>query len=205
MLLQHTGVTRSTQGATDGYVLFHPIAGNQVYLIDYTGAVAHSWSVGIGFTNWCYLRPDGNLFVNERCENPQRVELTGSGLMREYDWQGNLVWEHLDPWQHHDARRLENGNAVYLAYTPLTQDEQLKITGGVKGSESGTGIAGECIREVDTHGNIQWEWNFNSLADDQFPIHPNANRWSRSHTNTCLLYTSPSPRDATLSRMPSSA
>ena len=25
------------------------------------------------------------------------------------------------------------------------------------------------------------------------------------HTNTCLLYTSPSPRDATLSRMPSSA
>ena len=25
------------------------------------------------------------------------------------------------------------------------------------------------------------------------------------HTDTCLLYTSPSPRDATLSRMPSSA
>ena len=25
------------------------------------------------------------------------------------------------------------------------------------------------------------------------------------HTNVCLLYTSPSPRDATLSRMPSSA
>ena len=25
------------------------------------------------------------------------------------------------------------------------------------------------------------------------------------HSNTCLLYTSPSPRDATLSRMPSSA
>ena len=26
-----------------------------------------------------------------------------------------------------------------------------------------------------------------------------------SHNNSCLLYTSPSPRDATLSRMPSSA
>ena len=26
-----------------------------------------------------------------------------------------------------------------------------------------------------------------------------------NHTNACLLYTSPSPRDATLSRMPSSA
>ena len=27
----------------------------------------------------------------------------------------------------------------------------------------------------------------------------------RAHDHTCLLYTSPSPRDATLSRMPSSA
>ena len=29
--------------------------------------------------------------------------------------------------------------------------------------------------------------------------------WSEVSTPTCLLYTSPSPRDATLSRMPSSA
>ena len=29
--------------------------------------------------------------------------------------------------------------------------------------------------------------------------------WHGDHTNACLLYTSPSPRDATLSRMPSSA
>ena len=31
------------------------------------------------------------------------------------------------------------------------------------------------------------------------------NRKSSRHIDTCLLYTSPSPRDATLSRMPSSA
>ena len=30
-------------------------------------------------------------------------------------------------------------------------------------------------------------------------------RWTLEHCKTCLLYTSPSPRDATLSRMPSSA
>ena len=34
------------------------------------------------------------------------------------------------------------------------------------------------------------------------PIHT---LWPSSHTNTCLLYTSPSPRDGLLSRMPSSA
>jgi len=184
VLLQHTGVTLSKEGFTNGYVLFNPIAGNQVYLIDYTGAVAHSWSVGTGFTNWCYLLPNGNLFVNERCENPQGVALTGSGLLREYDWQGNPVWEHLDPWQHHDARRLTNGNTAYLAFTPLSLDAQSKIKGGIRGSESSAGLAGECIREVDANGSVVWEWNFSSLADDQFPIHPNANRWSRSHTNT---------------------
>ena len=34
---------------------------------------------------------------------------------------------------------------------------------------------------------------------------PNANRNSHDEYKACLLYTSPSPRDATLSRMPSSA
>ena len=29
--------------------------------------------------------------------------------------------------------------------------------------------------------------------------------WPQAHTNVCLLYTSPSPRDRTRSRMPSSA
>ena len=32
-----------------------------------------------------------------------------------------------------------------------------------------------------------------------------AKNWDAAHTSACLLYTSPSPRDATLSRMPSSA
>ena len=35
--------------------------------------------------------------------------------------------------------------------------------------------------------------------------HAYAHTHTHTHTHTCLLYTSPSPRDATLSRMPSSA
>ena len=50
-------------------------------------------------------------------------------------------------------------------------------------------------------------WVHNSCADRI----PDGYRWTRNHTDfdqptfSCLLYTSPSPRDATLSRMPSSA
>ena len=37
------------------------------------------------------------------------------------------------------------------------------------------------------------------------PLDPRYVRWLSVHASICLLYTSPSPRDATLSRMPSSA
>lgn len=184
MLIQQTGITYSSDNSTPGYLLIAPAAGSKAYLVDHQGHTVHQWSAGPGFTNWAYLLPNGNLFMNERCDNRKGVALTGSGLMREYDWQGNLVWEHLDPWQHHDARRLPNGHAVYLAYTPLTEDEQSKIKGGIPNSEAEGGIYGECIREVDANGTVVWEWDFKQFNDDDFPIHPNANRWSRGHTNT---------------------
>ena len=43
---------------------------------------------------------------------------------------------------------------------------------------------------------MEHESNYSNPATDQ---------WARENIHTCLLYTSPSPRDATLSRMPSSA
>jgi len=185
MLCKQTGVTHiQTDDCTPGYVLFAPGASKQVYLVDYTGAAVHQWPSSGGLTHWCYLLPNGNLLVNERCENPQGVVLTTSGLIREYDWQGNIVYEYTDPWQHHDARRLPNGNLVYLANTELSPKQRNNIKGGLAGTESEVGICGECIREVDAKGNVVWEWHFTNFDDDQFPVHLNANRWSRAHTNT---------------------
>lgn len=179
------GVTHSQKSTADGVILIAPAAANQVYLVDYTGAEKHCWTTGPGsYTHWCYLLPNGNLFTNERCEEPLGVPLTGSGVMREYDWHGHLVSEHIDPWQHHDARKLNNGNTVYLAFAPLSAREQAQIKGGKTGSESVNGILGECIREVNTSGQVVWEWDFRELGYDRFPVHANANRWSRAHTNT---------------------
>ena len=185
MLTHATGLTYfDAQRCTPGLVLFAPCGGREVYLVDHAGKVVHRWNVGHGFTFWAYLRPGGNLFVNERAEDRKGVALTGSGLMREYDWAGNLVWEHYDPYQHHDARRLDNGGAVYLAYTEMPADEQAQVPGGIPGSETEPGIFGEAIREVDAWGNVVWEWNLKRLGFDRFPLHRNANRWSQGHTNT---------------------
>ncbi len=186
MLIQNTGVTiHDLHRATPGLVLFKPSESKDAVLVNYAGQVVHHWKVGKGITSWCYLRANGNLFVNERCENPRGVALTVSGLMREYDWQGNVVWEHLDPYQHHDARRLENG-AVYAAYTFMDPKEQARIAGGIPGSEPEGGMSGEVIREVDDHGRIVWEWDLMELGHDRFPLHRNSNRWSNGHTNTII-------------------
>ena len=45
-------------------------------------------------------------------------------------------------------------------------------------------------------------WSVNDTAHARFDAHHRAYQY---HISFCLLYTSPSPRDATLSRMPSSA
>ncbi len=184
MLIQNTGVTYQTELVTPGYILLAPAGAKAVYLIDTYGEVVNQWASGGGLTHWSYLLSNGNLFVNERCDDPQGVGLVSSGVMREYDWDGHLIREHIDPWQHHDARRLENGHIIYLAFTDLNADQRAVILGGIAGSEFEPGIMGECIREVDVSGAIVWEWHFTNFNKGEFPIHPNGNRWSRAHTNT---------------------
>ncbi|MDE0695025.1 MAG: hypothetical protein OXH76_04230, partial [Boseongicola sp.] len=187
MLTSATGVTRHDRSrSTPGHVLFAPSGGNQVYLIDYDGVAGHRWTVGSGLTFWCTLLPNGNLFVNERSEERKGVALTSSGLMREYDWEGSLVWEHCDPYQHHDARRLPTGGAVYLAYTEIGPEVQATVKGGVPGSETEAGICGESIREVDEAGAVVWERHLTEFGSDRFPLHRNANRWSTGHTNSIV-------------------
>ena len=59
-------------------------------------------------------------------------------------------------------------------------------------------------REIELEGNLTDE-QISRLLEiaDRCPVHRTLNKEVR--IITCLLYTSPSPRDATLSRMPSSA
>ena len=65
-----------------------------------------------------------------------------------------------------------------------------------------TAVAVEKMKfKYNFHENLPKKWitefeNIMNIVQEEFPIDENTN---------CLLYTSPSPRDATLSRMPSSA
>lgn len=187
MLNIATGVTHhDPDRSSGGYTLFAPIQGEKAYLIDMDGNVVQQWQTPRGMTNWCYLLDNGNLFVNARTDKPQGVDLTISGLMCEFDWDGNLVWSHDDPGQHHDARRLPNGGTAYLVNYPLSEAERAKVKGGVAGTEPEGGPFGEAIRETDAEGKTVWEWSLTNLGFDRFPLHPNANRWVHGHANTIV-------------------
>ena len=184
MLIPKTGVTYSDAAkVTEGVTLISPMMGETVFLVDEDGQERHSWTTGHSITKWAYLTDKGTLVVNEASVHPIGVGLTSSGVISEYDWDGNLLWRHEDPGQHHDARRLADG-AVYLANVPLSEDQKAQVKGGIPGTETEGGPFGEVVREVDEQGNLRWEWPFTNLGFDRFPLHPNANRWVHGHANT---------------------
>jgi len=184
MRIRNTGLLYDDPSqSTPGYLLICPVDGDLAFLLHPDGSVAHQWQTGNGMTNWSYLLPNGNLFRNERCENRQGVALTVSGRLSEYDANSTLLWQHDDPYQHHDARRLSDG-AIYAAFTDVSEQIRNQIKGGKSGSHTPGGPFGEVIRQVDEVGSVQWEWHFTEHLIDTYALYPNSNRWSYGHTNT---------------------
>ena len=60
-----------------------------------------------------------------------------------------------------------------------------------------------CFEKQESWGGL-WNYNWRTGSDQYGDPVPNS-MYRYLWSNGCLLYTSPSPRDATLSRMPSSA
>ena len=101
----------------------------------------------------------------------------------EIDWDKNLIYLE-DPLTHEDAREFIVGSAS-------TNDTWGESFWAVFGNEEG----GNCCEHYLAGTKEGWIVNFGG----EYPT------WSEDRGHTCLLYTSPSPRDRTRSRMPSSA
>ena len=185
MLVQKFGLTHYEQTrATDGYTLFSGSFSDKVFLINMLGDVVHKWPFEGWSTNFNYLLPNGNLFACEKFDEGPPL-LGKGGRMCEYDWEGNKVWEHVDQDQHHDARRLSNGNTVYIAWHELTSGEAQSVKGGLPGTEMEGKIYGDVIREVDHNGDVVWEFSNNTAEfRDKYAIHPLDTRHEFGHANT---------------------
>ena len=112
----------------------------------------------------------------------------------------------------------------YYATSPAAITRDLVIMGGHVTDNESTNEPSGVIRAFDVHdGHLVWNWDSNNPdATEPLPAgehysRNSANMWSPagngsvasglllSQFHTCLLYTSPSPRDQRGSRMPSSA
>ncbi|MFC1665665.1 aryl-sulfate sulfotransferase [Pseudomonadota bacterium] len=181
-----TGLLEFDQSkATAGYTLFTPLGLTTTYLIDMHGEVVHEWQLENDVGNYAYLLPNGNLLAAIRTtEGPQKLPAKG-GKIQELDWDGNVVWEHVDHAQHHDFRRRANGNTIYAGWELMPEEAHGRVRGGMPGTEHEMGIYSDYLREVNPAGDMVWEWR--ALVDqeiERYPIHSTCRREEFAHMNT---------------------
>ena len=199
--IARTGLTAHDPAkASPGYTLYAPLSGNgEVYLLDPNGEVAHWWQMPYPPGLYGYLLPNGNLFYGGKVRDDggwdifEAMKRFKGGVMLEADWDGNILWEHRDPWHHHDARRTESGGCLYLTVERMDDAQAAQIRGGQPGSDAG-GMYADVLVEVDANGNRIWEWRAaEHLNPDHRVVTFNDLRDEWSHGNTVVpLPASPS-------------
>ncbi len=188
--MKHTtvGLIHSDQSrACPGVTILSPLDGKATYLIGMQGEVLHHWRYPIKTGNYAYLLLNGNLLWSGETEVGPRPGGGKGGLLREYDWDGNIIWEHHDDNQHHDFQRLKNGNTLYIGWEKMPKEAQARMVGAEAGSEDEDGLTwSDYLREVDQKGKTVWEWHAHSdMLIEEFPLHIMSTRKEFLHCNTC--------------------
>ena len=161
------GLIKKTDKTTPGYTLFSPYSGTVSYLIDKDGNIVHSWKGELSAALNGYLLENGHLIRVERdVDFPTFAAGGAAGRIREYDWEGNLVWdfEYANEKEliHHDIEVLPNGNVLAISYELITPEQA--ISAGKDPSKVGNaGIWPDKIIEIKPikpfGGEIVWEWH----------------------------------------------
>ena len=190
MRMLKTGLTEwDRDRATPGLTLFATIRGDATRLIDMAGEVVHQWRLHSPSSGQVQMLPGGHLLSTEISDDGRDIRGGGKGgIIREYNWSGEQVWEHRDPGQHHDARRLPNGNTLYLGWEEMPEQAARRVGGGVPDTEDEGGIIhSDYLREVTPTGETAWEWHACDKMDlESQPLVPLSPRNEYAHANTCF-------------------
>ena len=199
-----TGIDRDK--ACPGYFVYSPYNGDGsgkgvTFLLDMEGNELHRWHLPTPPGSWGYLLPNGNLFYMAKAEqsDPRAMPATNfvGGWLLEVDWDSNIVWEHVNPAQHHDARRTESGGAIFLTLETIPSEIADRVQGGQPGSgleadheggqEATTHMWADHLVEVDAGGNQVWDWHaWQHLDLEEDIITPGEPRHEWSHGNTIV-------------------
>lgn len=188
MRITQTGLLEWDRSRSEaGLTLFSTIHGDSARLLDMSGQVVHEWRLGAPCAGLVRLLPGGHLLSTEVSDKGREARGGKGGLIREYDWDGALVWEHVDHGQHHDAVRLENGNTIYLGWEVMPEEAARRVVGGLPGTEGDDGpIYSDYLREVAPSGESVWEWHAHNMNLAAHPLAPLSRRNEYAHANSCF-------------------
>ena len=170
----------------NGFTLIPVFRGRTVNLIDVEANIVHQWNLPGRLGSLAYLLPGGNLLCSLVTEDGPPVRQAKGGHILELDWNGNIVWEYIDHSQHHDFRRLSNGNTMYLGWKEMTSRDAARVQGGIAGMEKDGKIYQDYIREISPAGETIWEWNTSELKIENYPLSDGVTRHEFAHANTCV-------------------
>ena len=199
-----TGLDRDK--ACPGYFCYSPYNGDGngegvTFLLDMEGNEVHRWHLPTAPGSWGYLLPSGNLFYMAKADqtNERAMPATNfvGGWLLEVDWDSNIVWQHRNPAQHHDARRTESGGAIFLTLEAIPSEVADQVKGGQPGSDmeadreggqaASTYMWADHLIEVDAAGNQVWDWHaYQHLDLETDIITPGEPRHEWSHGNTIV-------------------
>ena len=186
-----------------GYTLFTPVQYSDVYLIDIQGRVVKSWRFKGISPNLVKFLPNGNLFLSGMIEtdrekanaypkndysDPDLVAYQLGGIyttLREYDWDGNLVWKYDQPRMHHDFHLYENGDILYPQWVVIPEEIAAKVQGGYRNSERPPIMFGDDLVRIDRDGKEVDRWHTWEMLDPvEDPIGPLQAGLEWSHMNS---------------------
>jgi len=175
--------------AYEGYTLFAPIGGKDVWLIDMQGRVIHHWDMPALPALHAVLLPNGNLLYAGRLDDLPLADFEGAGgILLEVDWNGNVVWKYEDKYMHHTFYRMKNGNTLILKWVPVPSSIAAKVKGGLPGTELDGVMWGDAFQEITVEGKVTWEWLAYEHLDPEVDfICPLCPRSEWTHINACVV------------------
>ena len=173
-----------------GYTLF---TANRdfAFLIDMEGRIVHRWKSDRGIKN-ARLLPDGNLIAHTGPSpdvEGQRGLNGQAAACFEMDWDGNIIWEYVDPWQHHDYERLPNGNTLIIKWGQIPSELVGRIQGGYHAEDDDQSkMLGDLVIEVGPDGTLVRQWQAWEHFDPETElICPIDHRREWTHCNSISL------------------
>lgn len=176
-----------SEKAAKGFVV-HPGQGNeQISILNMQGAVVHSWPIDAMRVR---LLENCNILVVHAGNwgNTQKEWRAMQQTIREYDWQGNVVWEYNAPSRvHHDITRTTSDTFLF----PIKVNLDTNAFSHIERMQGLPELRSDNILEVNRNGDVLWEWVAHEQLDLQScgkmecgELH---NKVGWTHVNTTVL------------------